>query len=363
MPRKARRRAWGSVTEAARGKKYVLRWVENTPSGRKRRSRTIYGTYREACNELAKIQATKCDERAVPTIGSLFEARYLPWLERRYEDSASNTKSLYLRAWKNHCEPKWARVPIDQVKPLDVQEWLDGMAHGNAHSALIVMRRALDFAVNLEQIPSNPFRRDYEMPAKGSARSKEVYGLAQAAEMLAKVEGMPYEAAYILAAFGGCRTGESLGVRVEDVREIRAGGVRFAAVAVKRQAGHRNGEIRDGTKTAQSERETLVPEPYCSILLKLRDEREADGLEWMSEAGGRPIGTGTLGYLWRKVGDIPFANLRNSWRTFAQYEWGVGYSTLELLMGHKIPGVTGQRYLRPSTEQLAEDFAASYVKE
>ena len=127
MPRKARRRAWGSVTEAARGKKYVLRWVENTPQGRRRRSRTMYGTYREACNELAKIQATKCDERAVPTIGSLFEARYLPWLERRYEDSASNTKSLYLRAWKNHCEPKWARVPIDQVKPLDVQEWLDGI--------------------------------------------------------------------------------------------------------------------------------------------------------------------------------------------------------------------------------------------
>lgn len=78
MPRKARRRAWGSVTEAARGKKYVLRWVENTPSGRRRRSRTVYGTYREACNELAKIQATRCDERAMPTVGQLYESRYLP---------------------------------------------------------------------------------------------------------------------------------------------------------------------------------------------------------------------------------------------------------------------------------------------
>ena len=82
---KARRRAWGSVTEAARGKKYVLRWVENTPSGRKRRSRTVYGTYREACNELAKIQATRCDERAMPTVGQLYESRYLPWLERKYD--------------------------------------------------------------------------------------------------------------------------------------------------------------------------------------------------------------------------------------------------------------------------------------
>ena len=31
-------------------------------------------------------------------------------------------------------------------------------------------------------------------------------------------------------------------------------------------------------------------------------------------------------------------------------------------MGHKLPGVTGQHYLRPSTEQLAEDFAAAYAE-
>ena len=101
MPRKARRRAWGSVTEMTRGKKYVLRWMENTPSGRKRRSRTVYGTYREACNELAKIQATRCDERAAPTVGQLYEARYLPWLERKYDGSESGTPKNYQRAWKN----------------------------------------------------------------------------------------------------------------------------------------------------------------------------------------------------------------------------------------------------------------------
>lgn len=132
MPRKARRRAWGSVTEMTRGKKYVLRWVENTPSGRKRRSRTVYGTYREACNELAKIQATRCDERAMPTVGQLYESRYLPWLERKYDGSESGTPKNYQRAWKNYCAPRWGGVPIDQVKPLDVQEWLDGLAFGNA---------------------------------------------------------------------------------------------------------------------------------------------------------------------------------------------------------------------------------------
>lgn len=157
MPRKARRRAWGSVTEIKRSKKYVLRWVENTPQGRRRRSRTIYGTYREACNELAKIQATRCDERTMPTVGQLYEARYLPWLERKYDGSESGTPYSYKRSWAKHCAPRWRKdVPIDKIKPLHVQEWLDGMAHGNAHNALIVMRRMLDFAVNLEQNPVQP---------------------------------------------------------------------------------------------------------------------------------------------------------------------------------------------------------------
>lgn len=55
MTRKQRRRAWGSITEAKRGKKYILRWQENTSCGRKRKTKTVYGTYREACTELDRI--------------------------------------------------------------------------------------------------------------------------------------------------------------------------------------------------------------------------------------------------------------------------------------------------------------------
>ena len=52
MTRKQRRRAWGSITEAKRGKKYILRWQKNTPCGRKRKTKTVYATYREACAEI-----------------------------------------------------------------------------------------------------------------------------------------------------------------------------------------------------------------------------------------------------------------------------------------------------------------------
>lgn len=121
----------------ARGKKYVLRWVEEHAEAGAARSRTVYGTYREACNELAKIQATRCDERTMPTVGQLYESRYLPWLERKYEGSESSTPNSYKRAWDSVCARRWADVPIDQIKPLEVQGWLDGMAYGNAHWALV----------------------------------------------------------------------------------------------------------------------------------------------------------------------------------------------------------------------------------
>ena len=68
------------------------------------------------------------------------------------------------------------------------------------------------------------------------------------------------------------------------------------------------------------------------------------------------MGKAAAGAMWRTLGRIPFANLRNSWRTFAQFEWGVGYDTLELLMGHKLPGVTGQHYLVPVHRAASRGF-------
>ena len=77
MTRKQRRRAWGSITEVKRGKKCILRWQENTPCGRKRPTKTVYGTYREACTELDRIHVERTEDNPVPTIAQV----YGTWLE------------------------------------------------------------------------------------------------------------------------------------------------------------------------------------------------------------------------------------------------------------------------------------------
>ena len=72
---------------------------------------------------------------------------------------------------------------------------------------------------------------------------------------------------------------------------------------------------------------------------------------------------GQLAHAWaaESGNPVPFQNLRNSWRTFAQLEWGIGSDTLELLMGHKLPGTTGAHYMRPKGDTLARRFAEEFA--
>lgn len=113
MTKKQRRRVWGSVTEMRRGKKYVLRWMQNTPQGRRRKTKTVYGTYREACAELDRIHVEHADDAPVPTIAKAYETWLVPKMAAQVEAGtlAPNTRDLVLRSWKNYVGPRWGQTP------------------------------------------------------------------------------------------------------------------------------------------------------------------------------------------------------------------------------------------------------------
>ena len=371
MPRKRRkrRRAWGSITEVDPGRRYVLRWMENTPEGRKRRTKTFRGTYREADLELSRLQVEHADkgDHPVPTVGKAYEMWLAPWIDRSVESGKmkEGTRQMYLGSWSRSIAPRWENVPIDSIQPAEVQEWLLGLPLGSARQAIVVMRKMLDFAVRFEVVESNKLRMPYEMPAKANARSRDVYGLAKAEEVLRRIKGTPAEAPYILACFGSARTGESLGVRAPEVGRAESHGIVCAVVPIVRRMADRGDlPLPDGDlKNKQSERTLVIPEPYGTRLLEIAEERIVAGVEWLADRGdGLPMSRGRLASCWRRVAGpdrIPFSNLRNSWRTLAQYEWGVDGDTLELLMGHVIPTVTGRHYLRPSVDDLVASVASA----
>ena len=170
MPRRSRRRAWGSIDSVIPNKKYVLRWMENTPEGRRRRCETFYGTYREADLRLAKIRVERAADKPVPTIGEAYKTWYLPELERRVSDgeASKNTLSQYTHIWKKVIEPRWSRVPVDSTRALDIQEWLLTLSRGNANQAIRILRKIMDVCVRYELAESNKFREVFDMPKKQS---------------------------------------------------------------------------------------------------------------------------------------------------------------------------------------------------
>lgn len=207
MTKKQRRRVWGSVTEMRRGKKYVLRWMQNTPQGRRRKTKTVYGTYREACAELDRIHVEHADDAPVPTIAKAYETWLVPKMAAQVEAGtlAPNTRDLVLRSWKNYVGPRWGAMPVDQLRAVELQDWLLTLPAATADTALLTLRKVYACVSTFIRLPLDPFAASvrYTMPTrKTRERSKRVYTLDEALGVLDALRGNPLEPAFILACFG-----------------------------------------------------------------------------------------------------------------------------------------------------------------
>lgn len=364
IPKK--RSSWGSIAETSRGT-YVIRYHVNGPEGRKRKCETFRGTRREAETRLAELRLMHSEDAPCPTVGQAYRMWYAPRLDERFSagELSESSRTAYTGVWRNHAEPRWGRVPLDAVRPLDVQAWLDGLGSAaTARNALMVLRGVADMAVMYEACRENKFALPYSMPKGVKRRRRDVLTLAEMDALWGKLRGTIVEAPYLLAAFGGLRTGEALAVGVDSVRLEEHCGLPLALVEVRAQMGMRGHEPTSRLKNEQSRRTAIIPPPYSTRLMELCGECRGYESEWLSGMWERvPANKGQLDYRWgRDAGDpIPFQNLRNSWRTACRFDWRVPDDVAEAIMGHKLPGVTGSHYLRPGSDALADDFARAYA--
>ena len=368
--RKQRRRSFGSVTEIQRGKKYVCRWVENTDTGRRRRSKTVHGTYREACRFLSLKEIEVGDQKRVPTFAEAWSAWMMPEFEQRVADGdlAPRTLAVTKSTWRG-VDARFGSVPLDKVRVLDVQEWLLTKTKNVAARSLVLMRQVMDKAVSYEVIPANKLRVKLRIPTTVSrTKSTKTFTVGQLVSMSEKLRDSPMRAAFIISAFGSARVGESLGVKCEDVREVGVEDRRYAAVDIHRQMPQTGHEaMPDGAmKNPQSYRTTIIPYEFGAPLLATANERRKQGLDFLSvDYSGQPANTmqytaelgGILGDGW----GVP-SKLRASWRTNAEFEWNIEPAVLEVLMGHIPQGsdVTARHYLFPTFDALLARFDARF---
>ena len=358
MRGKRRRSTWGSIEQLPSGR-WRVRWWESTPQGWRRKSETLDGSRKDAERRLAQIRVASGDAQRVPTVGEAWQQWTWPLIERERANTKANNDAL----WRNHVAPRWADVPLDQVEPIAVQAWLDGLRKVAAAQGLAMLRRIVRRAVAMGAIPASRIDIEFAMPDEVNSHSRLVWSADELARICDAARGECFEAAVILAAFGGCRRGEALGVKVGEVIPGVGG---TACVQICRSIGGK-GEVGP-TKTGGSVRTVVIPAPWAARLLAIQDDARARGDAWLCDDGfGGPTGGNVLKAHWdaicQKAGveRAPFRNLRPSYETMMHWDAGIETSQVQKLMGHSSPTMTHKVYDRPDDDRLASVVAQAFA--
>lgn len=367
MAKRSRRRdSWGSITyDPKRRVGYIRYWASTDERGYMRHCKTVHGSRQDVEEERARLLITFGKDKPVPNVRYVWETWCLPDIERLVEngDMAPLTRRSHEKSWRLYIKPRWGDVALDQVRPLQIQQWILTMGASPAEGAVSTMARIMDYAVRYELVQHNPMREKYMMPSKStiSRADKGVWKLQELSAVWERVYGQWWEPAFILAAFAGCRLGESLAPLAGDVELVDVDGVDITLVPITGQLASTGNKIVK-PKTPQSVRTVVVAGRAARRLKEIADSMPPD---WpLSNNGfGERYPQARLKDTWRKMRmEHPYRNLRNGWQTYMRWDLKVEPHYIEVMMGHKVAGITGAHYDRPDREQFARVVADAYRK-
>lgn len=364
-----RRAAWGSLSYDQKRKVGRIRYWAETNDGYKRCSKTVRGTRKECEEARAALMLEHGNDAPCPTVRHLYESDYLIGLQKRLEDGslAQQSYEVYLGTWRNHVSPQWADMPVDQITPLLVQRWLNASTRNTAVKAMPMLRRILAYAVLYGHVSTNPFKEEYDMPTTSTVKRRDdgVYDQDQLVLLWCLFYAHWMEPMILLCGFAGCRVGEALGVRTDDVVELKGYSVPIAAVRIDSQIDGHGREV-ERTKNRQSTRWAMLAGMPAKRMIEI--SRTVKGPYVVDDGVGGHPNQGTVRKWYERIvrgSGMDYhllKNLRKSWQTIARWKLRMAPQYTEPMMGHIIYDVTGVHYDRPDADAFAGVLADAYSK-
>lgn len=365
MPRK--RAEKGSIARLDRNRYRIRYWGDRGDgNGYRRLSANFTGTLTEARAERDRlIELHSTNQRTQHTVRYVFDKLYWPSCEKRL---AANTLNMHRSTWRKHVEPKFGSCKLGAVKPLAIQEWLDGMTKNQAQRAINMLSGIYKTAVKFELAESDPTSVGLMLPDSVAEMDKGIYDLAELMRMAELLRGSRMEGMFLLCAFGSCRPGEAAAVDPASVELVKAdNGTVCAVVPIEREAVRGQGVV-ERVKTECSRRNVIVPGRWGERLADIAEERiECGHSLFIENMKGGPLTSARMKAIWeneaKRLGYEyhPLRNLRNSWRTSWEYEIRIPPATLEILMGHSGSGVSAKHYVRASLMMLVNTVADAFA--
>jgi len=233
---------------------------------------------------------------------------------------SERTYAFYEEMFRIHTKPRLGEIPLDKLMPLDLQGYYnylrtegrkDGKPGGLAESSIFkqhcIIHKALKTAVKWKIIRENP--ADFvERPERPDSDVASFYDPDQAVTMLdcASNEAADKYAMVSIAAYGGTRRGETIGLRWQDIDwDNRILGIRQTVQYTKKK-----GVFIKGTKSKKGIRDIKVPDLVMDALRtqltnqqKLRDKLGTDYIDndlVFCQDDGKPMFPDTITSWFRK---------------------------------------------------------------
>lgn len=362
------RRDWGSISCVRQGV-WRLRYWAQTDAGYRRCSETIRGTRKEAGDRLAELRVIHTHDAPCPTLKTCWERWYLPDRERMVEQGDLSPQSLaqYRSTWRKHICDRWAKMPVDRIRPIDVQQWLLGLKRVAASASMHLMRQILDYATRYGILASNPLSIRYLLPSKSTTtpRENDVWSPDELGDVWKACWGSWIEPAILLSGFGSCRVGEALGVRAYDVQSLNVLGVPITTVRIERQIDG-GANVANRTKNRWSRRTVFLAGRPAQRLWHIACMAEKDAFlcapPCREHATQRELRL-EFSRLLEQEGVTPhlFKNLRKTWQTNMRWVVRLPPWAIEPMMGHVGEGITGRHYDKPSDQLFAELLAEAWA--
>jgi integrase len=248
------------------------------------------------------------------------------WVDRWWATTVNlrpNTRVAYERTLRLHLRPALERYPLASIDVLAVRTWLakleaDGVGPSVRAKSYRLLNRIMSAAVEARYIPSNP------CVVKGaSTEPVPALRIATPAQVTALSEAVPacFKALVLVAAYGGLRWAELLGLRRRHVDLARG------TVTVVEQLVEVSGQFLFGPpKSRAGQRTVTLPTVAVKALTDHLARWTADGpdaLVFRGQRGGTPRRGRFHATVWRPatieagVPGLRFHDLRHTAGTLA----------------------------------------------
>jgi integrase len=217
---------------------WIFRWRENAAGGRVNR-KVVVGTMEEYPTKTAAKRAVDT-LRSTINVGNHAVPLTVAQLVRHYEErelpsKASSTQRTVHSSLKIWVLPKWGEHRLLDVKTVDVENWLRGLALANATKAKIrnVMHVIFSHACRHEWLDKNPM----SLVRQSAKREKlpHVLELEELKKLLGELQD-PARVLVFLTAATGLRVSEALGLKWSDV-DFAAGELHLSRAVVHQHVG------------------------------------------------------------------------------------------------------------------------------